>query len=67
MSRKNRRAEPTYKEIMAFERMVAKAAGLHAMTWCVKIEWPRWTLSLRARECLRCEHFICNGGVCDPL
>jgi len=60
-------SEPTKKQIEEFDRMARKAAQLHELAWCVKQHWPRFTLSLKGRECLRCEHFVMNGGVCDPL
>jgi len=59
--------EPTEEEVVQFERLRAKAAGLHGLTWCVKVQWPRYTLSLRARECLPCLDHVLNGGACDPL
>ena len=60
-------SEPTEEEILEFDRLVPKAAQIHDLTWCVKMQWPRYTRSLRGRECLRCEEFVMRGGVCDPL
>lgn len=59
--------EPTEEEIEYFNDMAKEAAKLHGMTWCVKIAWPRYTRSLRGRECLRCRDHVLRGGVCDPL
>ncbi|GAI21437.1 unnamed protein product [marine sediment metagenome] len=53
--------------IQQFNRLVAKAALIHPMTWCVKRQWPMWTRSLSGKECCTCEHFVANGGICDPL
>jgi len=55
------------KDIMWFDDLVQKAAKLHSMTWCVKNCWPRFTRSLKGRECLTCPDFTMKGGVCDPL
>lgn len=59
--------EPTEDQIEAFDRLVHQAAELHEFAWCAKTGWFRFTASLRGRECLRCEAFCMNGGVCDPL
>lgn len=59
--------EPTEEELEYFADLVAKAADLHEMTWCVKRGWVRWTRSLRGRECLSCPKHVLKGGVCDPL
>ena len=59
--------EDLERRIRWFDAMVRKAAALHPMTWCAKRGWPVWTLSLKGRECYACDHFIENGGACDPL
>lgn len=59
--------QPTEEAIRDFDRLVPKAAELHGMTWCVKRSWAIWTQSLRGRECLRCNHYVGNDGICDPL
>jgi len=60
-------SEPTDGEIAQFDRLRLKAATLHEVAWCMKVNWYRFTLSLRARECLPCPHHVLRGGVCDPL
>lgn len=59
--------EPTEEEIVAFERLVSMAAQGHRLTWCVKRQWSIHTLSLSGQQCLRCEHYMGQGGICDPL
>ena len=59
--------EPTDEEIREFDRMAWKAADLHTLVWCLKDTWYRFTVSLRARECLRCHFYVGRGGECDPL
>jgi len=59
--------EPTEEENTAFDRLARKAATLHVYAWCVKRQWHRYTAGLKGRECLRCEDFVVNGGVCDPI
>uniref|UniRef100_A0A6M3MAP8 Uncharacterized protein n=1 Tax=viral metagenome TaxID=1070528 RepID=A0A6M3MAP8_9ZZZZ len=53
--------------VRSFDRLVPKAAELHSMTWCVKGQEARRTLTLEGRECCNCSHYILNGGICDPL
>lgn len=50
-----------------FNRLVPRAAGVHARTWCVARQIPIVTFSLRGQECCPCPHFVVNGGICDPL
>lgn len=57
----------TEEEITAFDRLAQKAATLHIFAWCVKRQWQRYTAGLQGRECLNCEAFVMNGGVCDSI
>lgn len=58
---------PTDEEVKAFNRLVFKAYMLHTFTWCIKRQKAIFTASLRGEECLRCEHDLLQGGICDPL
>jgi len=55
------------RRIREFNSLVPQAAKLHPFTFCVKLGMPVLTERLRGEECVRCKHFILNGGVCDPL
>ena len=56
-----------HTRIQWFEDMAMKAATLHPWTWCVKRQVSVPTAALSGEECLSCEEFMGNGGICDPL
>ena len=55
------------EEIKEFNRLAPMAAELHVLTWCIKRQRAIPTKDLRGEECLRCEHDLDQGGICDPL
>jgi len=55
------------RRIREFNSHVPKASRLHPFTFCVKRNIPVLTERLRGEECVKCEYFVQNGGVCDPL
>jgi len=57
--------EKTHEE--EFYSLVAKAAGIHALTWCVKARTSILTIEILRLRCWSCSEFVLNGGICDPL
>jgi len=55
------------ESIAEFDRLKAKAALMHAVTWCVRIQALKPTVLLSGEKCVKCPEFVVNGGVCDPL
>ena len=54
-------------KIEDFNKLVHKAMNIHSFTFCIKRDKFVITEDLRGEECLFCNEFVLNNGVCDPL
>lgn len=48
------------------DELIKQAVKMHRETYCIKKGFIL-TTCLKSEECLKCEHFILNGGICDPI
>jgi hypothetical protein len=55
------------EQIQKFDEFVPKVAKVHPQTWCFKKVQLVLTVTLKGEECVNCQHFVLNGGICDPL
>jgi len=55
------------KLIQKFDELVPKAAEEHPQTFCLKKVRLVQTATLKGEECVNCEHYVLNWGICDPL
>jgi hypothetical protein len=54
------------EQIRQFDKLIPKAAKVHPR-WCFKENKLLLMGMLKGKVCYNCQHYVLNGGICDPL